>query len=69
MRGDTILFHKLLSQKNERKISSECLEHLYFTAIHRGKIDLTADSRRVSVDDRKLYENGSVDADQLMLFR
>ena len=54
MRGDTILFHKLLSQKNERKISSECLEHLYFMAIHRGKIDLTADSRRVSVDDRKL---------------
>ena len=25
--------------------------------------------RRVSVDDRKRYENGSVDADQLMRFR
>ena len=39
------------------------------TAIHRGKIDLTADSRHVSVDGRKRYENGSVDADQLMCFR
>ena len=27
-RGGTILFHKLLSQKNGRKIS-ECLDHLY----------------------------------------
>ena len=27
------------------------------------------DSRRVSVDGRKRYENGSVDADQLMRFR
>ena len=27
-RGETILFHKLLSQKNGRKIS-ECLDHLY----------------------------------------
>ena len=38
-------------------------------AIHRGKIDLTADSRCVSVDGRKRYENVSVDADQLMRFR
>ena len=30
---------------------------------------LTADSRRVSVDGRKRYENGSVDADHLMRFR
>ena len=29
---------------------------------------LTADSRRVSVDGRKRFENGSVDADQLMRF-
>ena len=28
-----------------------------------------ADSRRVSVDGRKRYENDSVDADQLMRFR
>ena len=36
-----------------------------------GKFEnaLTADSRRVSVDDRKRYEYGSVDADQLMRFR
>ena len=27
------------------------------------------DSRRVSVDGRKRYENGSVDADQLIQFR
>ena len=38
-------------------------------AIHRGKTDLTADSRRVSVDGRQRYENGSVDADQVMCFR
>ena len=30
---------------------------------------LTADSGRVSVDGRKRYENGSVDADQLTRFR
>ena len=30
---------------------------------------LTADLRRVSVEGRKRYENGSVDADQLMRFR
>ena len=35
----------------------------------RGKIDLTADSQRVSVDGRKRYEHSSVDADQLMRFR
>ena len=29
---------------------------------------LTADSGRVSVDGRKRYENGSVDADQLTAF-
>ena len=34
-----------------------------------GEIDLTADSRRVSVDGRKRYEHGSVDADQLIRFR
>ena len=30
---------------------------------------VTADSRRVSVDGRKRYENSSVDADQLTRFR
>ena len=37
----------------------------------KGKFQnaLTADLRRVSVDGRKRYENGSVDADQLMRFR
>ena len=33
------------------------------------EIALTADSRRVSVDGRKRYENGSANADQLMRFR
>ena len=48
--------------------------HFYFTNCCRRRMEgkfqnaLAVDSRRVSVDGRKRYENGSVDADQLMRF-
>ena len=67
-RGGTILFHKLLSQKNGRKIS-ECSRPYLLKELKMSRYALTADSRRVSVDGRKRYENGNVDADQLMRFR
>ena len=37
--------------------------------LNMSRYALTADSQRVSVDGRKRYENGSVDADQLMRVR
>ena len=50
--------------KENFRMSRPCAKEL-----NMSRYALTADSQRVSVDGRKRYENGSVDADQLMRVR